>query len=380
MDNIKKFKRGEILFKENDPITVLYVIQQGKVGLNVERGGKRLEVLVAQASQVLGEQALFYNARHAFTAEVLQETRVMEVPLEPMKAQINSAQPGVKLLLKSLVDEAKQARLALRSIKMETDKNPCPQPAIPRIFTILNLVTRHTGKADAEVPGVMIADWSTLRLYGTRMFGESPQRMRSLLDLLSKLKYCELTMTKNEEGEEELSKARILNMQILEDFAEFYQYNLYKGSYSEVIHVDPLAIKVARGLTALSEGLEPDRKGAVSLNWDHVLEEMKKRFGIELKGTHLDVLEKKGLFVKRQSRENAPAVLMFDRNEFDKLSTFWQIIYEIDKWNDKGFVDLNEKEAKVQATSGSACPECQGVIDNVHKFCPHCGHKLQAAA
>lgn len=379
-DNVKRFKKGEFLFRENDPITVIYVIQSGKVALNVERAGKRLEVMTAGHSQILGEQALFTNARHMFTGEVLQEVKALEVPLEVLKTQINSAVPGVKLVLKSLVDEARQVRQMLRSLKMETDKAPCPQNSIPRIFTILNLVARHTGKKDAEKPNDYVVDWNTIKLYATRMFGESPQRMRGMLDLLTKLKYCEMEFGQSEEGDEmELKRAHVFNLQIVEDFAEFYQYNLYKGSYAEVIHVDKLALKVARALVALSEGLEPDRKGAVGLIWDQLMTDIKTKFSIDLKNTHLDALEKKGLFVKKQAREKEPTLLMFDRNEFDRVSTYWQIIHEIDKWNERGTVQMVEKEVAAGPTV-ETCPACQGVLEAVHKFCPHCGHKLEKAA
>jgi hypothetical protein len=381
MDNLKRLKKGEILFRENEPIQMIYVVQSGKMALNIERGGKRLEIMTLGVSQVLGEQALFANSRQAFTAEALQETRLMEVPLDALKAQIASSPPGVKVMLKSLVDESKSTRQSLRSMKMETEKSPCPQPAIPRIFALLNLVARHTGKPNPEKPGEIVVDWGVLRLYATRMFAESPARIRSLVDLLLKINMVTVKVEKTEDGVEELSKVIIQNVQAIEDFAEFYQYNLYKGTYSEVIHVDTLALKVAKALAAISEGAELDRKGAVSILWDKVMDDMKKKHNIDLKGTHLDVLEKKGLFVKKVVPEKEPARLMFDQVEFVKTSGYWAIIHEIDKWNEKGFVDMNEKEATGPAAGeGGGCPSCQGAIDSSHKFCPHCGAKVGAAA
>lgn len=379
MDNVKKFKKGDILFRENDPVQNLLVIQSGKVSLQIERAGKKLEVLTAGPGQVLGEQALFYNARQAFTAEVVQECKVMEIPLEGTKTQLQGVSSVIKILSKSMVDELKNVRLALRSAKMESDKSPCPQPAIPRIFALLNLVARHAGKPIGENALERELDWGALKLYATRMFAESPQRIRSLLDLLLKLKWAELTFQKNDDGEDELSKIRLKNIQVIEDFAEFYQFHLYKGGYSEMIHVDTLALKVARALVELSQGLELDRKGVANLNWDQLIGDMKQKYHLDLKNTHLDALEKKGLFVKRQSRENAAAVLAFDFNEFQKTVVAWTFIHEIDKWNEKGFVDLKEKEVEI-LEGKSGCPQCRGAVDGSHKFCPHCGFKLAAAA
>src|SRR5262245_50683363 len=100
----KKLKKGEILFKEGDQPASVYIVQQGKIGLMLDRNGKLFEVISLGPSQVFGEQAVFSNARQAFTAQALQETRVMEVPIALMKEQFEKSPTGIKLLVKSLVD------------------------------------------------------------------------------------------------------------------------------------------------------------------------------------------------------------------------------------------------------------------------------------
>lgn len=376
MDNQKRFKKGEIVFKEGDPSQFIYIIQSGRLALNVDRGGKKFEVTQLGPSQVIGEQALFSSAKQMFTAEALQETKVMEVPADLLKAQFEKTPPGMKLLVKSLVDETRQSRQALRSLKMETEKSPCPQISIPRIFSLLNLVARHTGKVQ-EDPKAIEVDWGVLKLYTARLFAESPQRMRSLLDLLSKLGHVELKISKNEDGVEELQKALVHNIQFIEEFAEFYQYNLYKGVKAEVIYVDPLAFKVAKAFVTMGKDLEVNHKGAVSLEYDALIAEMKKAYRLDLKSTHLDLLEKKGLLVARKSKETG-VFLEFDKVEFERIAGFWAVIHEVDKWNEKGLVDMNEKDESQADDSGTQCLQCNGSIQDEHKFCPHCGFKLAA--
>jgi CRP-like cAMP-binding protein len=379
MDNAKKLKRGERLFKEGEAIGAIYMIQSGKLGLFSERTGKNLEVMSVGASSVLGEQALFGNARHEFTAEAMQECKVLEVPIDLMKQQFEKCLPGMKLLVKSISDEVKQSRKNLKMSRLESEKVPCPQGLIHRLFTELHLIARHIGKAVPDQTDQIGLAWDALKLYATRFFGESPQRLRSLMDLLLKLKLAEFTVRMTEENEEELSDVKLMQVQLLEDFAEFFQYHLFKGSRAEAIFVDPLALKVAKAFAELSAGAEVDHKGASRLNWSEVLAECKAKYRLELKNIHLDVLEKKGLFVKRQSFDDGRLQLSFDRSEFVKMAQYWSILLEIDKWNEKGFVDLHEKEP-VQASGGSECPQCQGAIEEKHKFCPHCGFKLAAEA
>lgn len=378
MDNIRRLKKGEILFREGEVCQAVYIVQSGKLALNVERGGRKLEIMTLGTSQLVGEQSIFGTAKHQFTAEAMQETKVMEVPVELMKNQFSGCSGGIKLLIKSLVEESKQSRTMLRSLKMETDKSPCPQVSIPRIFSMLNLVARHTGvKAESNDKDITL-DWSVLKLYVARMFAESQQRMRSLLDLLMKLGYADLTIETDEDGEEELTKIRIYNIQLVEDFSEFYQYNLYKGTRAEIIYLDTLAFKVGKALVLLSVDQEPDRRGAVTLEYDHILEQIRSRFKFELKSTHLDALEKKGLFVKRSSRDDGKVYLSFDKAEFEKTVTFWTVIHEIDKWNELGFVNLHEKEEDSEDANAESCPQCEGKINQDHRFCPHCGFKLAA--
>lgn len=376
-ENVRKLKRNEVLFKEGDTPQSIFIVQSGKIGLMVERGTNQLEIAALGVSQVIGETALFSNAKHAFTAQALQETKVLEVPLALMKEQFEKAPPGVKLLVKSLVDDVKASRQQAKVAKMETEKAPCPQGVIHKIFTELHLIARHIGKKDEAQPDQVVLAWNALKLYCSRFFGESPQRMRSLIDLLVKLKWAELTFGKNEDDEEEeLQSIKLSNVQVYEDFAEFYQYHLFKGSKAEAIYVDPLALKVAKALFELSAVAEVDHKGASKLEFGAVLNECKTKYRFDLKNTHLDALERKGLFIKRQSFDDGRVVLSFDRKEFGKMAQFWSIIHEIDKWNEKGSVDLNEKE-EVQAT-GNACPQCQTRLEEKHKFCPNCGHKLAA--
>jgi len=377
MEKVKKLKRGEVLFKEGEAPSAVYMIQGGKVGLMVEKA-KGLEVAALGVNQVIGEHALFTSAKHEYTAQAIQESRVLEVPVELMKAQFEKCPPGIKLLLKSLVDDMRQARKFMKTVKMETEKSPCPHGIIHKLFTEVHLIARHIGKKNPDNAEIMVA-WDAMKLYATRFFGESPQRLRGLMDLLLKLKMVDFKVRLTEEQEEELTDVRFLQIQLMEDFAEFYQYYLFKGGKAEAIIVDPLALKVAKAFAEVSEGAEVDHRGASRVDWGKVLNECKTKYKIDLKNTHLDALERKGLFVKRQSFDDGRVEVSFDRNEFVRMGQFWAILWEIDKWNDRGAVVMVEKEETTNEGEG-ACPACQGKVDASNKFCPHCGHKIAAAA
>ncbi|MCB0365882.1 MAG: cyclic nucleotide-binding domain-containing protein [Bdellovibrionaceae bacterium] len=379
MDQVKDLKRGDLLFKEGEKITHVYVVQSGKVSLFLERSGRKIEIMEGKTSHVMGEAALFTNnAKHLLSAEAAGPCKILEVPIEVMKAQVDSSQPGVKLVVKSLVEGTKQNCQAIRSLKMDKDNSPCPQFSIPTLFCVLALVAKNSGHPVEGQDGHLQLDWTTVKIYTTRMFRESLSRVQHVVELLKKLGKAEMRFEKNEDEIDELVSVTLFDVQLLEDFAEFYQYNLYKPGKSEIIYVDPLALKVARALVELGKDLETDFRGAVRMEYDKLLKDVKEQFRFDLKSLHLDALEKKGLFVKRQSTDKGEVFLSFDKVEFQDMLRFWQIIAEIDKWNEKGFVDLNEKAEEEAVDDKAKCPACQGEITDAHNFCPSCGHKLAA--
>jgi hypothetical protein len=298
----------------------------------------------------------------------------MEVPVELMKGQLEKAGPGVKLLAKSLADGMKQIRTQLKNFRMDLDNSPMPQTFIPKMFSMLVLVADHAGKKLED--GTVELSWGALKIYVTRMFLESHVRMRGVLDLLQKLDLCEMRFETNDDGERELIDFVIKDMQTVEDFCEFYQYNLFKGGKAEVIYVDPTAMKVTQAMLYCAQGVELDRRGSVQLGYEDMLKTVKKIFKFDLKTLHLDSLEKKGLFVKRQTRDEGTLV-SFDVAEFKKTYLFWKIIHQIDRWNQTGIVDPNEPvEQSISEGAEEGCPSCGGDIVEAANFCPNCGHRL----
>lgn len=357
----------------------IYVVQSGKISLFVERSGHKVEVGTLGPYQILGEQSVITNARNPFCAEAVQGTRLAEMPTDQIKALYEKLPANLKLFVRALIEETKQARHAIRSLRLETDKSPCPQMAVPRIFTLVHLIPRHIGKADVNDPQAVTLSWLTFKNYANRFFGESPVRLRSLMDLLKKLHLATFHLKmvgKEGEEEEELTDLTIFKLQELENFAEFYQYHFFKGGRSEAIYVDPNAMKAARTIVECSDGAEVDFKGGTQVEFALVQQKFKEKYRAEFNTTTLGILENKGLFTQRKSKDNGPVYLVFDRAEFAKMSFYWSIIHEIDKWNKTGSVDLNEKEEAQAAKSG--CPECHAPTDDKQKFCSNCGFKLAA--
>ncbi len=374
MENLKELKKGEVLFKEGQVVESFYLVKSGRFSLYQERSGHRVEVANVVAGQVLGEHGLYQQSKSLFTAESAVPSVVLEVSFKVLKPRVEGSDALMKLFLKGVMGLLHDSRGQVRSMKLEMDNSPCPQKMVARVFGLIGVLGNHFGKREADSVAV---SWNSLRVYGYRMFLETVDRIRGALDLLQKLGYVEFQFSQTEEGESVLDVIKIKDPQFIEGFADFYQFHFYKSGPNEIIHVDPMAMTLAKALVELSEGLAPDFKGATQLPYEQLLSDLKARYRIDLKATHLDLLEKKGLLVQRKSQDKG-LLLSIDRQEFAKVSAYWQIIHEIDQWNAKGFVDLEEKKSDEKSGGACICPDCQVEFTEGQKFCGNCGFKLVA--
>lgn len=377
----KVFKKGEALFKDGDKIQSVFLIQSGGVNQCLVRGKKTIDLFQLGSAQILGEQVLLGVGTHSTTAIATTETKVLEIPLDGLKQQYDTAPQALKVMIKSLAERLRLAINDVRSTRMEKDSVPCAEDQVAKVFGSIFHTANHKG--DRSQAGRVIMDWNIMRQYCQRVMGESPKRLEQAINILVKLKLALYEMgpnPENPEAPEEIQKVHFLDLDLVESFFEFYQYYYFKGGKSELLKVDESCMLLLEGFLKLSETVQPDRFGISTIEFSAMVEYCKNELGLNLNQDHFNRLESKGVFCKRKNG-TAGVQLQFEFKEFRSVYQSWKILREIDKWNEKGFVDLNEKEEKVKKkTGGPTCPACQAEVAAQAKFCQECGAKLTAAA
>lgn len=380
---VKTIKKGEILFKEGDKIQSLYLIQAGAFSLCLQRQKRTIDLFQIGSSQLIGEGALWGLNQHPFSAIATTESKVLEVPLDPIKQSIESSPQTIKILLKSLLDRVKVSTNEIKSNKVEKDTSPCPDDQISRVFGILFHVARYKGITDSKNPKQISIDWSVMKNYAQRIFGESPKRLEQALTLLVKLKMASFEMGRppeDPEGPEQIMKVHITELNQVEIFFEFYQFHFFKGSAKpETLKVDEAQLNQLKELIQCAEGVTPDRLGVVTIEYQKVMDHFKQAMNLQINADHFARLEQKGVFCKRKTMTDSKVVVQFEPQEFKNIYKSWIMIREVDKWNEKGFVDLNEATVVAKKkTDGPCCPQCQSPLAQQAKFCSECGFKIAA--
>jgi hypothetical protein len=375
-------KKGEVIFKEGEKATVLYLIQSGQVSLQITRG-KPIELFSVGAMQVIGDHALTGMTTNPHSAVALVETKVLELPFEAVKTQIEGSSQFVKLLAKSLMDRSKLLQAELKSIRMERDSQPCPPDQLAKIFATLFHVSNMKGEKQKD--GSLLVPWPLAKQYAQRVFLESPKRLELAARIFVKLGLATFIMEKSEEdpeAPEELGKVILKNPALIEWVFEHWQYFYFKGGKTDLLKTDEKVMQVVAALVAYGDELEADRNGSVRIEFSAVVERFKAESGITLNADFFGVIETKGLFLKRVPTDKG-VLLQFEIKEFARWSQIWTVLKEIERWNEKGLIDEEpsfDPRRFAKAASGLKCESCGHAIEGTPKFCAECGAKVAVAA
>lgn len=375
----KTYKRGEFLFKDGDKVQNFVFIQSGGVNQCSVKGKKTIDLFQLGSNQFLGETALLGQLTHNFSAMATCETKTLEVPVETIKAQYDSAPQFVKMMVRSLADRLKMALNDVKSNKQDKDALPCPDEVVPQVFSAIFHTVNHKGEKQKD--GKFEIKWPMLRQYAQRVLGQSPKRIEQALNILVKLKQAHFNMGKsidNPEGPDEIQEVVLYDVAVVEGFFEYFQYYFFKPGKGDFLKYDEFVAQLTELLLKQAESASPDRFGVVGIDYNTLAESVRSELGVNLLGDHFNRLENKGIMTKRRALENQGVRLEFEIKEVRHTFYAWKILREIDKWNEKGFVDVNEKEEKKKKASESTCPQCGSGIQPQQKFCGDCGFNLSA--
>lgn len=378
----KTYKKGEVLFKDGDKVTSIIFIQSGGVNQCLLRGKKNIDLFQLGTNQVMGETAILGQPTHMTAAIATSETKTVEVDPEVLKQQYESAPPTMKMLIKSLLDRLKQAVTEVKSSKVAADSTPCPDELVPQIYGAAYFTAKHKGEKEEKGPGTLV-EWQMLRSYSQRVLGQSPKRLEQAMNVLVKLKLARYEMGKlpeDPDGPDVIMRIFFNDLGILEAFFEFYQYYYYKPGKGDILKYDDFSAQLLEVFVSEGEKMAPDRFGIVGIDFNRVGELVKEKMGINFSNDHFSRLEAKGVLAKRRNIEGQGVKLEFEIREYKNVLFTWKILRELDKWNEKGFVDMDEKEERKSKKTGPVCAECAADLIPLAKFCSSCGAKVTAPA
>lgn len=118
----RRIKKRDLLFRVNDPLSMLYVVRQGQFKMHMATAAGDEQIVGFQmAGDILGWDAIA-NDRHLFAASALEDSEVCELPFAGLQALIRSTPSLLNQFHRLMSEEIARAQklmLLLSSMQAE---------------------------------------------------------------------------------------------------------------------------------------------------------------------------------------------------------------------------------------------------------------------
>lgn len=248
----KTIRRGDFVFKADDPITHLYIVQSGVAAVTVQRGPMSIEIVQVGLGQLLGEEALWGCKTWGATATANNDVRVMEIEIKEALAMLKSDNSLIQVFLKGIVEKERTWWNTLLSIRTEDDPTPCPPERVTQLFAVLYQAATYTG---TQKKGLTVIVWSSFKKYCQRVFLESPVRLEAAVQILVKLGAAKLEMIPCEtdpDAPDELGFVHFSDLERVKRFYEYYRIAHFgsAGKGQSIPKPDPTSADIIREIAA----------------------------------------------------------------------------------------------------------------------------------
>lgn len=104
------FKKGTVIFRENESRDNAYIIESGKVEISTIRDGKKIPLVLLGHGEVFGETALLGEGPRTASAVAVEDTEVFTISPDLLRDRVMHLDPLVGLLMSLLVSRYRQWR------------------------------------------------------------------------------------------------------------------------------------------------------------------------------------------------------------------------------------------------------------------------------
>ena len=98
----KSIKKGEVLFRQGDEGTALYIIQQGRIKISVSRRADTVTLAILGEGEFLGEMALLDDLPRSADAMAMEDSQLYALNRKDFLSFLNSSENAVRAVLSSL--------------------------------------------------------------------------------------------------------------------------------------------------------------------------------------------------------------------------------------------------------------------------------------
>lgn len=124
------FPAGTPVFREGEPGDCAYVIERGRVEITSLRSGRPVRLAVLGERELFGEMALVDDQMRSATATAVEETEVVLISRERVKAELQRSGPLLHLLLRVSLERLRSTNRRILPQRLGPESAELPEPDI----------------------------------------------------------------------------------------------------------------------------------------------------------------------------------------------------------------------------------------------------------
>ncbi len=120
--DVVEFKAGEVVFREQDLSSCLYVLREGQVQVYLETGEKKIPLAIVNSGQFLGELSCVLGKGRTATAVALTDVKTVRIKKEYLENHLKNSPFWLSGLVACLAERIENMNDILRRNKIIDDQ------------------------------------------------------------------------------------------------------------------------------------------------------------------------------------------------------------------------------------------------------------------
>lgn len=111
-----QYKKGELIFKEGEPVTGVYFVYHGKVKVHKQWGDKELIIRFANKGQIFGHRGLGHNHNYPVSSTALEPTQVCFIGIDFFLTTLKVNHDFLLNLMLFFADDLQESERRMRNL------------------------------------------------------------------------------------------------------------------------------------------------------------------------------------------------------------------------------------------------------------------------
>jgi CRP-like cAMP-binding protein len=107
------YPKGKVIIREGGQQAEAYLIQSGRLGVYIERAGKKMELAVLEPGEIVGEMALISDEARSANVEALEDVTLIRISRTEFEERLEKSDRAIRAVVKMLSHRVAESNVSM---------------------------------------------------------------------------------------------------------------------------------------------------------------------------------------------------------------------------------------------------------------------------